>query len=189
MRTSILILVIILIPAVSSADVLGTTVASQQLGSNLKAPHTVLPWFFFSVSPGAALFNDIWIDAFDIGSSQTATPLTDPDFVEIANRLTNGQVEEISIGATLESVGGGDIETEQSWFGLSTRDFKGALIDSIVFRVDGLEFDDPNHIGGTSFYYVFNITIHGRASTVPVESATWGRIKALYDESSPGNNE
>lgn len=182
MRTSILILLIILVPSVCAADLLGTATASERLGSNLKAPHRVLPWFYFSVSPGAALFNDIWVDPYHVGTSQTATGLTDPDFVEIANRLTNGVVEQISIGATLESVGGGGIEPEQSWFGLSTRDFKGALIDSIVMRIDALEFEDPNDLGGTTFYYEFSVFVHGQPPTVPVESATWGRVKALYED-------
>ena len=84
--------------------------------------------------------------------------------------------------ATLESVGGGGIEPEQSWFGLSTRDFKGALIDSIVMRIDALEFEDPNDLGGTTFYYEFSVFVHGQPPTVPVESATWGRVKALYED-------
>jgi hypothetical protein len=176
----------ILVPTICAADLLGTATAAQELGSNLKAPHRVLPWFYFTVAPGAILFNDVWVDKSNVGTSRTATLLTDPGFAEVANRLTNGQVEQLSIGATLESVGGGDIEPEQSWFGLSTRDFKGALIDSIVFRVDALEFTDPNHIGGTTFSYMFSVFIHGRGPTVAAEAATWGRIKALYDGRSSG---
>jgi len=182
MRTVTVFLVIVLIPASCLADLLGTATASEKMGSSLMAPHRVLPWFYFTISPGAILFNEAWVGVPDVGTSRTATPLTDPDFGEIATRLTNGQVEQLSIGATLESVGGGDIEPEQSWFGLSTRDFKGALIDSIVFRIDFLEFEDPNQFGGTSFDYVFVVEIHGQGPTVPVESATWGRVKALYKD-------
>ncbi|UCH82667.1 MAG: hypothetical protein JSW50_09285 [Candidatus Latescibacterota bacterium] len=181
MRTTLAILVIVLIPSISAAELLGTAAVALGIGSDEKAPHRILPWFVFDTSPSAILFDDMWLDVSHVGTSQVATPTSDPDFLEVAHRLTNGQVENLWIGARLETVGIGDIENEQSWFGLATRDFKGALVDSIVLSLDALSFQDPNEFGGTGFSYEFSVYIYGRGPTVAAEPASWGRIKALYE--------
>ena len=184
MRIAIVILVIVLLPGIAAAELLATATLASEFGSDLEAPYRVLPYFFFAVSPGAVLFDETWLEEWDIGSSQTASPLSDPDFIEVANRLTNGRVEDLLIGARLESIGAGHTKNEQQWFGLSTRDFKGSQIDSIALRLDHLLFEYPNVFGGTSVAYEFTVHVYGQGENVPVLPATWGRIKQLYDDAS-----
>jgi hypothetical protein len=182
MRVLIAVLVISLIPGVVSAKLLGTATVAHEFGTDLEAPFRVLPYFFL-VSPGAVLFDETWLVESDIGNSQTATPLSDLDFVEITDRLTNGRVEEIWIGARLGSVGGGFGYNEYEWFELNTRDFKGSRIDSISLRLDHLGFEFPNFLGGTSVNYEFTIRVYGEGPDVAVLPVTWGRIKERYRDS------
>jgi hypothetical protein len=168
--------VLLIAAAPASAEVLGSWTYGGGHGSADQWPHRIRIWISFAYTPDG-LFGDVWLDTTHVDTTLTATPTTDPRFVGVVARLTNGIWEWICMGETIPTgYGGGWCRPEYEAFNLGVVDFYGATIDSISLTVDGLRFDDT---GGTSVWYTATVTVFGSWG-VPVRGVTWGRVKMLY---------
>jgi hypothetical protein len=171
-----------MVPALAHADLLGTTTFSAAVGRNRVAPHTVRLLVSYidlqTLEFSEGLFDHLEIDVSDIGTTLSATAATDPDFGLIADGLTNGIAENMAIRID-NSIGelSARFRLEEQWFGLAQADFIGFEIEEITFRVDDFTIQEP--APGTRITLTGLLSIYGTAG-VPVETVSWGAIKALY---------
>jgi hypothetical protein len=84
------------------------------------------------------LFEDVTIRNEDDGTALVRTAVTDPDFTPFAALITNGIDDLVFDGVWM---GSGGIPHESTFFigrPSSRPDFRGYMIDSLVFRVDSV---------------------------------------------------
>jgi len=110
--------------------------------------------------PGAALFDQSWLDTTQVGRVLVATADTDPDFVTVASQLSNGISDVLNIGVFQGGVGTLTGAPEAQWFDLAGPDFAPAHVRRITLRLDSLSFAAwPS--GGPCVRYAFTITVEG----------------------------
>lgn len=165
------------------SEIIGTADLAQIGGRNYIANGSVLFDLHFNEGGSsfdkAILFNDLALNASDIGNVYTVTEANNTDFNYAVELLTNNLFDGVSICVSLLPVTncGQEMRSEAYRFfgddtGANGIDFNGYTINSISFVLDELSFDipgrDPNSDGNwTDYTFRGTLLIDGAVSVIP----------------------
>ncbi len=144
---------------------------------------------FFSPTNGVTLFDDLVVTPANVGSTYDATSTSDPNFPEVAVRITDGLNQFIKVMLTENQLGG--LSEQRGWpenffFGhvapLAPPDLLGMQVDRVSLHIDSFTFSSSPPGGGPSalvaepltsgqqFDLVFTLSVY---SAVPEPAACW----------------
>jgi hypothetical protein len=144
----------------------------------LPLPQCIHCWFW----------DDIWLSTADIGTTLTVDQ-TYSCFPTLVAALTDDVGQNCGVKIWLENgylapgtrgcgIGVGGLEHDL--FALDGNDFHGAIITSFSVRLDDLQFEDGSYPPLKRVSASLTWIVEGARNPTPVQSSTWGGIKALY---------
>ncbi len=175
MRLFYSVLILLAVPMVTNAALLGATTSEVfDCGTGGLIPHEASVKFHYK-NEAPALFDDVVLTPSSIGLTVTANSGSDPDFDGIAAKMVNGVGEFLQV--TVVQMGCFKSANETIWFALGSDDFAGNIVDTITMTVDEIAFREQD--GATWVYLAVTFRVYGEG-VLPVSATTWGGIKAMY---------
>jgi hypothetical protein len=150
---------------------------------------------FFAPTNGVTLFDDLLVTPANVGLTYDATSTSDPNFPEVAVRVTDGLNQFVKVMLTENQVGG--LSEQRGWpenffFGhvapLAPPDLLGMQVDRVSLHIDSFTFVSTPSGGGPSallaqpltseqqFDLVFTLSVF---SAVPEPATCWLLLAGL----------
>lgn len=129
--------------------------------------HLIFGDNFFDPNNGVTLFDNLVISPGDMGMTYDATPISDPAFSTVAERLTDAKNEFIKVSLTENHLDGRTEQrgwAENLFFGHSSPpDLAGTTVERVSLHIDAFDFSPD------VFDLKFTVLIYG----VPEPAAAW----------------